>query len=314
MPKFQVTHNHHFVWRAYLKPWCENKCKNSGEEKYYIWWNNRKVVRQTDVFDILRKKDFYEYKTLNKLELYLLNNMYKKSGWKGLEKTTVYFDSITELANLLANDKFNGEYRELLIELGETVQSMGEKIGQKYIDKLYIDDLSFFDVNEEDGMDFLFYLFMQYFRTKAMRERASLSLTIMNDDIIKKICESELHEDIVYSIDWNNIYNYGYIYLVNSVTYGYIHYGCHIRLLKSKGARFIVSDQPVYNCSENKSKDYDLFYPIDPNRAILLSKYFEKNEVLEISDDEVLRYNLLTVNNAYEFILGKEKVDIDFKY
>ena len=313
MADFKVTHKQHFVWRSYLKPWCEIKTNKKSKEIDYIWWNNRKVIRQTDVFDILREKDFYEYKYLNNLELFLRKNFFVTSGWKELEKTTEFYDNISYFANQLANEKYQGQFRDFLINLGELLQRTGEKIGERYIPKLYSDDISFFNANEEDGMDFLFYLVMQYFRTKAMRNQSIITARPDYENF-KQIYKMESNDDTEYSIDWNNIYNYGYIYLVNNATYGLIHYNSHIKLLKSSGLRFIVSDQPIYNCSEDKSKKLVLFYPIDPNRALLISSQFAKNEIVNISDEEVLHYNLLTVENPCEYIMGKEKVDIDFKF
>lgn len=70
----QVTHKQHYVWRKYLEPW-----GNKKGEKVFVWWNNHKITKNTDVFDILRENDFYEYKPLNKLELYCLKNMFAKT-------------------------------------------------------------------------------------------------------------------------------------------------------------------------------------------------------------------------------------------
>lgn len=86
----QVTHKQHYVWRAYLKPWCKT-------DKDLIWWNNRKIIRNTKVFDILRDKDFYEYKPLNKLELYTVKNMFFKSKQKAVNKVNKNLELIAEL-------------------------------------------------------------------------------------------------------------------------------------------------------------------------------------------------------------------------
>lgn len=56
------------------------------------------------------------------------------------------------------------------------------------------------------------------------------------------------------------------------------------------------------------------FYPLGPNYSIILSNKYEDNEILNITDDEVLDYNIKIIEHSHEYILGKERVDVNFIY
>ena len=57
-----------------------------------------------------------------------------------------------------------------------------------------------------------------------------------------------------------------------------------------------------------------LFYPISPYLALMGSTEYEKNEIIEIDDNEVLFHNNSTLKHAHDFFMGKEQVDVDYTY
>ena len=240
-----ITHKQHYVWRNYLKPWCE--CKNEKEGVYFIWWNNKKVCRNTDAFDILRSKDFYRLSPLNKVELFLLENMFAKSNQTAVIEAN---KKIVEMAKTIATigkviDLEDKDFEDAQIQSGELIQTVIEKVGISAIENLRNSNLSWLD-DDEQKIDFLIFLCTQYFRTKSMKDKQLLAMESQTDLTIK-FFKKEFNDENEYSLDWNKLYNYGCICLAHKVAFAFYTRGLKFRLLKSKNARFIVSDQPVYN-------------------------------------------------------------------
>lgn len=295
----QITHNQHYVWRKYLKPWC------TGTKNNFIWWNNHKIVNYTKSFDILREKDFYKYKPLNELELFTVKKMFFETENDTKKKMNQYVEMITDI--------FGDEKRmsdDVRVEAGEMIQSEIEKNGSKYLDCILNDDIRF--MLDDDKMTFLMFVLFQYFRTKAIRDKIILKMSNKSAKLIE-LYKKEFDAKEELSVDWGNIYNYGYIALINNVVTS-LGPSIKIRILKSNKARFITCDQPVFNLSNEYDKDVCFFYPLGPNHSIMLSNKFDDNEILDINDSEVLKYNMEIIKHSHEFILGKEKVDVNFSY
>lgn len=307
-----ITRNQHYVWRAYLRPWCD--CKNEKNGVYFIWWNNKKVCKDVDVCSILRDKDFYKLCPLNRLELFLLENMFAKANQKGIKKAN---ETIVNLARLISNiDQIiqfsDREFNNEQIQSGETIQSTIEKMGIEAIGKLRNFDISWLD-DEEKRCDFLLFLCVQYLRTKSMKDR-QLAVLEGQSDLTIELFKKEFNDNNKYTIDWAKIYNYGHICLAHKFAYALLARGMKFKLVKSKNIRFIVSDQPVYNMGDSKNNELTLFYPIEPYLALIGSIEYQRNELVEIEDNEVLAYNLITLKHTHNFFMGKEKADVDFSY
>lgn len=307
-----VTHNQHYVWRAYLRPWCD--CKNEKDGIYFIWWNNKSVCKNTDVFDILRDKDFYQLYPLNKLELFLLENMFAKSNQNAVMKVNEAIVSMAHhisLAGQIVHPN-NKEFTNLQIQSGETIQTEIEKMGIEAIERLRECDISWLnDIDKKT--DFLIFICTQYFRTKSMKDRQLATLKDQSELTIKYF-KKEFNDDNDYSLDWNKIYNYGCICLAHKVSFNLLAKNIKFKLIKSKNVRFIVSDQPVYNAGDDKANEFILFYPISPNLALMGSIDYQNDEVVDIDDNEVLTLNNNTLKHAHKFFMGKEKVDVNYKY
>ena len=307
-----VTHNQHYVWRAYLRPWCD--CKNEKDGIYSIWWNNKKVCKNTDVFDILRDKDFYQLYPLNKLELFLLENMFAKSNQNAVMKANEAIVSMAHHISLAGQivHPDNKEFTNLQIQSGETIQTEIEKMGIEAIERLRERDISWLnDVDKKT--DFLIFICTQYFRTKSMKDRQLATLKDQSELTIKYF-KKEFNDDNDYSLDWNKIYNYGCICLAHKVSFNLLAKNIKFKLIKSKNVRFIVSDQPVYNAGDDKANEFILFYPISPNLALMGSIEYQNNEVVDVDDNEVLNHNNNTLKHAHNFFMGKERIDVDYRY
>mgnify|MGYP003293462397 CR=1 FL=1 len=308
--KKQITHKQHYVWRKYLETWGESK-----DNKVFVWWNYHNLVKQTDLFDILRENDFYAFASLNKLELFVLKEMFAKTNNKTIKEANLGVDSfvnlVQEISDVLVDTT---EFDEYLIQAGETIQTKIENSGYNHLELLKNENLKQFNY-EEDGkmIDFLIFLLFQFLRTKKNKDGA-IGSVIQNDSKLKELYKKEMNDQNDYELDWEKVYNFGFIYLVQKSAYYMTTHNAHIKLLKSKNARFIVSDQPVYNIAEDKLNDFDLFYPISPTQAVIVSTKYQENKIEEITDSEVLFYNHLTLKNAYKFVLGVSKEYVNFSW
>ena len=213
----KVTRNQHYVWRYYLRPWCE--CKNANKEIYFIWWNNKITRRFTNVFDILREIDFYQFNSLNNIEQFLLVNLFAKSNQKEVisaNKDIIFLSGfISSIESIIGSD--NTEFKKTQIKYGEEYQTKIEKLGFYGIDQLVKGDLSWIS-NQEKRTEFMLFICIQYFRTKAMKLNVLNKMNTESNMIIQKY--NEVYDNSGdCSINWGNIYNYGLICLANNLCY-----------------------------------------------------------------------------------------------
>ena len=304
-----ITHKQHYVWRAYLRPWCT--CVNTKDDIYFIWWNNMKIHKYTNVYDVLREKNFYEFVPLNKLELFLLEELFYKKNSEVLAKINAPIFIITKLVNLISSSDMDDSIRNHLVQAGEDIQTNVEKSGIEFLQYLYNKDLSFLQDDDKKAA-FLLFICFQYFRTKKMKENV-VGVMDKESEKIKYFYKRDMKDNTSYDINWNNIFNYGALLLSNALCYNLLIKEVHFQLLVSNNARFIVSDQPIYNELGDEKDALLLFYPISPYLAIRGSIDYDKDELLLVDDNEVLNYNYKTYLSSNEFFMGKEEIDVGFK-
>ena len=299
----QITHKHHYVWRKYLKPW-----GHTEGNKTFVWWNNKNVIKYTDLFDILMEKDFYQFKPLNELELFCLKEMFAKTKNVPVKKVNKSLDNLVEIIIKIDSmiDK-KEEFSDYLIQAGENIQSIVEKTGLTPLDLLKKEELDLFNYNDNGIMiDFIIFVLFQYLRTKGIRDKA-IKVLSNNDSKLKEFYKMEMNCNVDLSLDWDKVYNFGFLYIANQISYSMSAKQAHIRLMKTNKIKFIVSDQPVYNIADNSTKDFDLFYPITPELAIIISNKYKNNEIVTIANDEVNNFNYKTLKYAHNFIVGYDE-------
>jgi len=288
----QVTHKQHYVWREYLKPWCTLK-----GDAYFIWWNNGKITRNTDVYDILREKDFYEFKHLNELEMNILENrIVTLNEYEQFKQGNEDMLNQIKLLNKAIEINNSEKTRNALIQLGEDFQSNVEKAGLKYLKFIKDDNLSFYNFSDDNSItEFYEFLIMQYLRTKYMRNKIISSIN------------STLEKNFRSKIDAGKIANYTPMFLILAMVYSMCINQFDLTVLKSTNCKFIVSDQPIYNIAEDDGVNFDLFYPIAPDKAIYLKKGKGSSSIKRISDNEVNQYNFMTYKHKDVFIMSDEE-------
>ena len=83
-------------------------------------------------------------------------------------------------------------------------------------------------------------------------------------------------------------------------------------LLKSKNSNFITSDQPIINFHSDFDgipDEFELYYPISPSLAIMVSKQekYPDKKVITIDDDETIKWNDLIAKLSHSQIYSHKK-------
>lgn len=265
----------HYVWKHYLKPWTIND---------KIWCQRNGSTFNTSLKNIAQKRYFYESEQLNSDELaflkYILNGMHPTAQES--------LNGLLKLYNFTADS--NGYIKKCGIE---DFHSIIESNFIPILDKLYLEDLSFFE-NEKEKNAFAYFIGSQYTRTNKMRDnmiKANLKTTNLNPEKLSKVFN-----------------------LIFADTIGnWIFSKTKTRLLiNNSDIDFITGDQPVLNTMGNHSytkapEKIELYYPISPKYAIYISEKLDGK--VYISKDDVIKYNEFIKNHSKEQLYSKKEND-----
>lgn len=309
----QVTKKQHYIWRYYLTPWTNDY---SVTGKIICLRQNKIFV--TSLTNIAHENYFYEAKRLSEAEKALVcmilnrsaSDTEKEINQKWLELYCAPFDlaDIAEPLRPVIDQQGKGTSAQVLkniaIEHIERLHAIIETTGIDLLKQLRQGDVSFW--NDKNSRDqFTFFLCNQYFRTKRIR-----------NGIVGVFQQMFKESRYLNGINPINIWiplSLGFATHVGA----YIAQEYSITLLHANDEHFIVGDQPVLNTYSTFDKssptDMELFYPITPELAVLLTKnpLYVNGELVDIGKDEVMKYNNLEVRMSEEQIFAKDKIQLD---
>ena len=277
-----IKKSQHYVWKHYLKPWTTNgqvNCIRDGKSF------------KTSIDNVAQQNYFYKSNPINLQEIEFAK------FFIGILNPTVQ----EALSNLLRLYHITANTDDYLMKCGiEDFHAIVETNFIPLLTRLYKVDLSFLEsINEKN--DFSFFIGCQYSRTYNMRSRMTNSKVIFPENVnrenIAKILSLFMAEII-----GNWVYHKARLQFVNNMT----------------SENFITSDQPVFNLEATGSteiapSEFELFYPLSPTQAIILS---EKNiqPLIEIEDVKKVKWiNLKIYQNAKEQIYAKNEEDLIIK-
>jgi hypothetical protein len=293
----------HYVWRKYLESW---------EAEGQVYCLRDGLINKRNSRNLAVEKYFYKIDLINPLEYEFIKMLGMPNGQEGVlkkinEEWLQIFDNIF---NLLKSAKFA---KDLSIEKTVTLQAMEDFHCQIENRGVCLGDLLRQDVDfwkdEDKRIDFLFYLFFQYFRTK---RRRNACLDVCNN-ILKKSCVNNLF----------TLSSTGYAILSaffsSNMAYVFSNETASIRLIRNNsGINFITGDQPVVNIIQDKTegelypRDVELYYPVSPKLGIFVSHNatfsLEYEEV--VSSDEVISLNGMIADDHEEQLFGNRREDL----
>jgi hypothetical protein len=263
----QLKKKHHYIWEHYLKPWTKNG-------QIHCIRNNKKFLTSTE--NIGQKRFFYKAIPLGENEEKFIHTLINQIIPDGQKQLNIIFN----LYQSLSTSK--NEYdRKCGIE---DIHSVFESNFIKILDKLYQEDLSFFN-NSVEKDQFSLFLGLQYTRTLKMKEnieRLNLEKYNLNSEKLSVIM-SLINGEII--AKW--------IYYKSKIQF----------LINNNEEKFITSDQPIINVKnknvyQGKIKGFELYYPISPKYAIYLSENLSGK--IKVDNDTVKKYNNMIKNNHNE--------------
>lgn len=275
--------NQHYVWQHYLNAW-----GNGGTFCCYRQKDRQLLLTQPK--SVASETYFYEMQRLTVADRKFLEAIIGRAADEGLRKLNSDYVKLTqlpfELRALLEDERIPADVRtDVERELRWAERNLGEKYHngienkcQDILDSLRAKNTAFYQT-ENRCVDFLYYLSLQYFRTPKMRAGIGrLPSDVTGHDprrtagILNHIYATNLGASL-----FRERQRFQIVFLQNATS-----------------IPFITGDQPVINMLDpKKTDDVELYYPLSPNLAMLLTKDADKsaNSHRSLIPMEVEHYN-----------------------
>lgn len=288
-----LKRRHHYVWRRYLVSWA-----NAGR----VWCRRRGAVFASDPMNLAQQRDFYKLKPLSKADVFFIRKMIEKQEDPGVRKFNLGFLERYRLASTLAFlpppkgvdlKEFEAVQAELRHNFDEDLHGLLEQTEEPHLDDLLNGDAKGLTARR---VEFMHFLAGQHMRTKRIHEgvmqRMTPSIKTLGADA--ESCWPVLRHAFANSIAASLTGDAAYkLVLVRNETV----------------VPFITGDQPVVNTKVTPAArgqpptECELFYPVSPTRAVLVSESAEWTE-RGLSLEQVMWLNRLMVENSHEMVFA----------
>ncbi len=282
-----ITKQPHYVYRKYLKPWSLN-------EKIYCLMNNKKIIF-TNIMNIGKENYFYEFKQCTDKEIEIGKYFAKNS----CDNLMHIYEQINNALKKVCNSS-DSTRRDEIIEFAKQSEEkhfncVVEDRLKPMLYSLYKEDFSFLE-NTTNSMQFFHAIAEQYCRTKKIKENTQ--------NMYLKLGESDIRGENVWMLIRHSI--------AFKIGLSLFQEKYQVCLLKSENANFITSDQPIINFHSDFDgipDEFELYYPISPSLAIIVSKQekYPNKKVIIIDEDEVIEWNNLIAKLSYSQIYSHKK-------
>ncbi len=282
----------HYVFQFYLKSWTTN-------DKIFSLLNNKIIETKTDKIGLM--KNFYKLNEMSKEDFKFIDLFFFKDvnpitakinkDWAPLLNAIFEYKNILKNSgNLKKDDEFQIDI--FITNLFENFHANIENAAIPCLKSLLEKNFNFLN-NDVDLANFLFFISIQYFRTKRMKEiitNISLDYGFKNFKNIWNVCSIIFATNIGASL-----------FIVKDKL--------KFTLLTTNNLEFITGDQPIINtfgdyktAKKLNDKELQLYYPLSPNISLLISLNRENEKFIfeEISDLQVHCYNALICKASYE--------------
>lgn len=200
--------------------------------------------------------------------------------------------------------KFLDEYiKRLNKDLIENLHDKYEQFSIKYLDELRLGTAKFFD-DQQSKIEFINFLSLQLGRTKKTFDSFQNNVIPSMNNFGRELNESET--ELLTNIA--ELKPYYYFFQSRYLTPYLDKFLNKLIVLFSDGSLdFITSDQPVVPINtESALKDFQIYYPISPKIAILLSHTDTIKPIVEqdiLTDVEIYNWNLLMEKQCKTYIV-----------
>lgn len=324
---------HHYVYQRYLSAWTVND---------QLWCRRKGKIFPSDTINVAQQRDFYRLRPVNQDEIALTLKLIAKNSpplqQAILRHMSTYLEPLKWQKAVQSLKKvFTSEYGDNIPqEIDEQLQKLAnttdiavnntdeeyhsdiEGDSLKWLDALMAGDTSFYYNNREDiehaeylddeAYHFLYFVSVQYFRTKAMRDRwVSNFRSMMGHPGWEQLGIS------VDNVDPENMAAH-----VFWVFQGLMAFNLRKRdvplslLLNETDLPFVTSDQPIINLKADYQKldemaeDLIFYYPISPHTAIILNDHMLPRKV-RLAENQVEIYNRALIRASHESVFANRQ-------
>jgi hypothetical protein len=302
-----TTRRQHYVWQEYLEAWATPKGKAQQ-----LWCLRRDSPRPffTDTKNVAVERDFYRLQDLQAGDAdfvrWLAINPKTNSRLRDLNEGWIsrmeQFLKLMRIAKsrASASERLLAELDAEMIEFQENEYGSLESRAMSQINSLRKGDVSFFD-DDDQAIQFSYFLISQYFRTKAMRDRIKARFD--------KPADRERFDRTWPIFRYIYTTNVGYSVFANRKT-------MKLQVVSAPdGIDFITADQPAINTHgaflspDTPVEEVELFYPVTPTRAAIISGHAVYQDVHgKVLDLFRVRYlNQAIEHVAYECLFARSE-------
>lgn len=301
--KLKKKKRHHYVWRKYLSAWVD-------DERLYCLMGDK--IFQSGLMGIAQERYFYKLKELTEEELEFLKRLIERDnrplicklnqGWIG------FFNKIYEIKRIIdergiSHPDIDGMLDVLIHNYEEDFHSKIESDSIKFLEKMYNKDLSFY-YDEDELIEFLFFICQQYFRTQNISNNACKTLCSYKDfniDAMWTILRHTSATALGFSL-YEDRAKYQLVLLENVST-----------------IPFVTGDQPIINTHaiglrlDEAPKELEFYYPLTPLLALLLTDNADLKGEITISADEkdVIKYNKYIYSMSGKQVYASQRAPLE---
>lgn len=258
-----ITKKHHYVWRRYLRAWKVNP----DDKDIWTGFLQTGEVKKVALMSVAQSSYFYKFEVLNDEEIAFLQ-MYMKKLSPNVKSVAeiilngyIMFGQLKRQlssAGIIDNPEIEHELKKIEAGTFETIQSQIEGLGDDLLNCKSIGELE--SLVQKDANEILFYLMVQYLRTKTMKDRLVNSLTE------RKMLQSVGHKCWPF---------FNFVSALQIVEIMAKRNDYRFALVNNKSTiPFITGDQPVFNALEDITDangdvlGLELYYPMSPQTAL----------------------------------------------
>lgn len=285
---------HHHVWQQYLRAW-----RTDGT----VWCKQGDRIYQSGTSVLAVQRGFYKLNNLTAKERNFIRALISKGHPldvkfcnEMLNNFMLPFDLYEIATNGRPNVELANQIERYASEHLENHHSLIEAKMLPYLARALEGDIGFY-ADEDESIDFLHYLAMQFMRTKPVRERVLKSTA----------CQEQIDMERIW-----NILMFLFGFRVGLNLYRERNARKLILIKNESDVAFITGDQPAINLcatwTDDQPDSLSIYYPISPKLALLLEDVNKEPIYAEsITSEQAAELNTKLKCSCHSQIFGLTK-------
>jgi len=298
MNKIEIKRKHHYVWAHYLNSWEENGtlCNVFSLSK-----KTGRIVSDSTK-GIACEQLFYKLNHFTDFDIQHFSSLINLTNIDIRELHREHFNSFTRILELTPQEKSKDPDLQHEIEaiLCNTMENYHSSYESDFI-KLHNTLLNHTprQFTSDEHLSLANYIGQQITRTKNFKKKTLNSLAT----------DSPYHQ--CYKNHWWFISHFFGVNISAEIFFNRNTYNFEL-LIANENHRFITSDQPVINISMHFQSEMMLYYPLSPQKALLISpKGTGAITETMVSEDEVASLNSKISLRADDRLFASQKEDLE---